>query len=275
MRRDYESLSQPFRPPHLQNNHSSHQANSPGNPLVNRWTLMAAGGALGWFALTRRSKTSTAVAAVGLVALTEAGVWSHQQNNGTSARDRARHHKAHASFAINCSAETAYNFWRDLENLPRFMQYLHSVKSTDGNRSEWTAIGPLNTKFRWSAQITEDRPNERIAWRSVEGSDIQTHGSVEFRPNPNGHGAIVRAKISYAPPAGSLGKTFAAILGKDPAFTVREDLRRFKALIETGEMPTTAGQPHGPRGVSGYAKAALLREHDNMPEAQAEMRRAG
>lgn len=271
MSEDYESPSQHFRQRHSKRDGS---ANNLENQLVNRWTLMAAGGALGLLALTRRSKTTTAVAAVGLFALTEAGMWQRQQGNG-GARARARHHKAHASFAINCSPETAYKFWRDLENLPRFMQYLESVKATDSTRSEWTAIGPLNTKIRWSSQIAEDRPNERIAWRSVEGSEIQTHGSVEFRPGPNGRGTIVRAKISYVPPAGTLGKTFASILGKDPAFTVREDLRRFKALIETGEVPTTAGQPHGPRGFSGHAKAALMREHDNMPEAHAEMRRAG
>ncbi len=253
--------------------HSNNGMSNLEKQLMNRWSLMAAGGALGLYALTRRSKTSTAVAAVGLFALTEAGLRSRQPGNGSSARP----HKAHASFAINCSPEQAYSFWKDFENLPRFMQHLDSVRQTGENRSEWTALGPMNTKFRWISEITEDRPNERIAWRSVEGSEVDNHGSVEFRPGENGRGTIATVKLAYVPPGGPLGKAFASIMGKNPTFTVREDLRRFKALLEAGEVPTTVGQTHGPRGVSGHAREVLMRERQNMsqPQAQSQVRRAG
>jgi uncharacterized membrane protein len=105
----------------------------------------------------------------------------------------------------------------------------------------------MNTRIRWTAAITEDRENEFLAWRSTEDSEFQTWGSVEFRRATGNRGTIVTAQMEYTPPAGALGKAAAAIFGKDPEFTMREDLRRFKALIEMHEIATTEGQPHGPR----------------------------
>ena len=272
MNRNFETTSQYSGRQDSGKGHPHPSTNTLERQLLNRWPLIAAGSALGLYALTRRTKTSTAVAAIGMFALTEAGMWSKVDNGVT----RGQRHKARASFAINCSPETAYNFWHDFENLPRFMQYLESVKATGGQRSEWTALGPLNTKFHWTAEITEDTPNRRIAWRSVEGSEVDTNGSVEFHAPKNGRGTLVKVKLAYVPPAGTVGKAVASILGKNPQFTVREDLRRFKALLEAGEVPTTVGQTHGPRGISGYAQQVLLREKQNMsqPQAQQPMRRA-
>ncbi len=268
-----ETPTQSSRQQYPEKEFSNNGASNLERQLMNRWSLMAAGGALGLYALTRRTKTSTAVAAVGLFALTEVGLQARQPGSGPNATP----HKAHASFAINCSPEKAYSFWHDFENLPRFMQHLDSVKQMGDNRSEWTALGPMNTKFRWTSEITEDRPNERIAWRSVEGSEVDTNGSIEFRPAENGRGTLVTVKMEYLPPGGAFGKAFASMMGKNPAFTVREDLRRFKALLETGEVPTTAGQTHGPRGLSGRAREVLMRERQNMPQpqAQSQVRRAG
>ncbi len=223
---------------------------------------IAAGSALCLYALTHGKKSGAALAAVGVIALTQAGTFSSSQQP----------YEASASFEINCSPEKAYGYWRDLENLPRFMQYLESVKTTGDGRSEWTAVGPLDKKIHWTAEITEERENERIAWRSIEGSEVETSGRVEFFANAHGRGTVVKATIQYDPPAGALGKAFATLMGKDPQFLVREDLRHFKALLETGEVATTVGQTHGPRGRIGHIEEALWREKQNMPAPQAPQR---
>jgi uncharacterized membrane protein len=140
------------------------------------------------------------------------------------------------------------------------MRYLQSVKVIDHLRSEWKAYGPLGVRLRWVAEITDEAPNQWIVWRSLPGADVENVGSVQFRPLPGGRGTIVMAVMEYNPPAGALGKTLASILGKDPAFTLREDLRRFKALIEAGEIPTTQGQPHGRRSIAVKALHKAYRE---------------
>jgi uncharacterized membrane protein len=154
------------------------------------------------------------------------------------------------------------------------MAHLKSVRVLDERRSEWIARGPMDREVRWTAEITEDKSNRRIGWQSLPGSDIQTTGSVEFRADPQNRGTFVTARIEYGvPPYGSaghaLGMAFATLLGKHPEFMVREDLRRFKALLETGETPTTAGQTHGPRGIHGHLEQVLFRETSNHPEPQA------
>jgi uncharacterized membrane protein len=220
------------------------------------WEILLGGGALALLGMTRRSKAGIALAAAGgLVALSS----TRFQKTSMST--------AEASFTINCSPEEAYNFWRNFENLPHFMHHLESVR-VEGNRSEWVAAGPMDSKIRWLAEITEDRRHERIAWHSLPGSDIDNSGWVEFRPATAGRGIIVKVKMHYRPPMGALGRTAALVFGKDPEFAVREDLRRFKALIETGEIPTTVGQTHGPRGVHGQASRVLFREEPDQPTPQ-------
>jgi len=152
-----------------------------------------------------------------------------------------------SSFAINCLPSEAYVYWRQLEHLPRFMKHLQSVEIIDDKRSEWTARGPMNTRVHWTAEITEEKHNEKIAWRSTPESDLQVHGQVEFRPDTGNRGTIVTARMQYELPAGKLGAALASLFGKNPRWNVREDMRRFKQLMEAGEIPTTEGQPHGPR----------------------------
>lgn len=201
---------------------------------MQKWSLFIGGGALAFYAARHRSKSGVALG--GLLAY-----------GGTKVQGKPRKFRAEASFAINCSAQEAYRFWRDFENLPLFMRHLDSVRSAEDGRTEWTAIGPLDSRLQWKAEIVDDQENQRIAWRSVAGSDFHNRGSVEFRPAPGNRGTIVTAIMEYEPPAGSLGRAAAAVFGKHPEFTIREDLRRFKALMEMGEIPTTEGQPHGPR----------------------------
>jgi uncharacterized membrane protein len=147
--------------------------------------------------------------------------------------------------AINRSPEELYRYWRDLSNLPRFMKHLHEVKITGERRSHWTAKGPAGSTVEWDAEIIDDRPNESIAWRSLEGADVDHAGSVRFEPAPRDHGAFVTVEMQYRPPMGTLGAAVAAWFGEDPDQTVKMDLRRFKQVMETGEVITTEGQPAG------------------------------
>lgn len=214
-----------------------------------RWGGIIAGSSLAVLGISRRSKGGLAIAATGgLVALASAGA-------GTSPRELM----ARSSTQINCSPQEAFQFWRDVENLPRFMRHLETVTAEDGGRrSRWIALGPLGRRITWDAEIVAERENELISWRSLPGSDINVDGFVEFSHAPGNRGTMVSATILYGPPARGLGHTVAKLLGKDPSFLMRQDLRRLKALIETGEIPTTEGQSHGPRS----ATTALARTID-------------
>ena len=145
---------------------------------------------------------------------------------------------------INRPAEDIYRFWRDFENLPRVMAHLESIEITDDKRSRWKAKGPAGTSVQWEAEITEDQPNERIAWRSIEGATVENSGSVQFDAAP-GRGTFVRVELSYNPPAGLVGAAIAKVFGEEPALQIEEDLRRLKKIMETGEVITTEGQPAG------------------------------
>ena len=215
-----------------------------------RWGALIGGGALAVLGLTRRSKAGFATAAAG-------GVVAYA---GTRVNAQPREIIARSSVLVNCSPREAYQFWRDFENLPQFMRHLESVTVLDGNRSRWTAIGPLGTHISWNAEIVTDRENELIAWRSLADSEIEVDGIVKFTPAPGNRGTIISPIIVYTPPAGQLGHSLARVMGKDPGFLMRQDLRRLKALIEAGEIPTTEGQSHGPR--SGVASAVRLLNPD-------------
>lgn len=148
------------------------------------------------------------------------------------------------SVTINKSADELYSFWRNFENLPKFMNHLESVKVVDNMRSDWTAKAPLGTEAHWTAEITEDAPNEKIAWRSVEDSQIPNSGKVEFLPTVN-RGTIVKVTIRYQPPAGKLGALASYFLSEEPDTQISEDLRRFKSLMEAGLIMHVEGQPSG------------------------------
>jgi len=146
------------------------------------------------------------------------------------------------SMTINKSPEELYGFWHNFENLPRFMYYLESVKVLDGKKSNWTVKGPAGMSVSWDAEIINDEPNRLIAWRSLEGATVDNAGSIRFVPTPD-RGTEVRVVIDYIPPAGKLGAGVAWMFGRGASSEIKEDLRRFKALMETGEVPTTEGQP--------------------------------
>jgi uncharacterized membrane protein len=160
-------------------------------------------------------------------------------------RDRDYTVKVKKTILINRSPEDLYRHWRDFQNLPRFMKNLESVEVTTDIRSRWVAKGPAGKKVQWDAEITEDRSSESIAWRSLEGADIDHCGAVRFEPAPGGRGTLVNVELQYSPKAGVVGATVAKLFGRAPEQEIEEDLRRFKQMMETGEIITTQGQPAG------------------------------
>jgi uncharacterized membrane protein len=138
-----------------------------------------------------------------------------------------------------------YSYWRDLTNLPKFMKHLRSIEVREGGRSHWRAEVTPGAVLEWDAVISEDRPGELISWRSVEGSAVDTAGEVRFADLSGGRGTGLLVELSYRPPAGTLGTAVARLFRGVTEQEVREDLRRFKNVIETGEIPRIAGQPSG------------------------------
>ncbi len=138
-----------------------------------------------------------------------------------------------------------YRYWRQLENLPTFMPHLVSVKDLGNSRSRWVSRTLRGHTVEWDAEIINDDPNELIGWRTLEGSEVVSAGSVRFKPTGKDEETEVHVRLQYEPPAGKMGAAIAWLFGQDPSQTIREDLRRFKALLETGEVPTTKGQPRG------------------------------
>lgn len=149
--------------------------------------------------------------------------------------------------AINRQPSELYEFWRTLDLLPVIMPQLQSVEAVGHRRSHWIAKGPARLRVEWYADIINDIPNELIAWRTIEGSELVSAGSVHFDPGPPGRGTSVRVKLQYDPPAGKMGAAIAWAFGDSPSQVIREGLRRFKQLMETGEIPTIDGQPRGGR----------------------------
>jgi uncharacterized membrane protein len=135
---------------------------------------------------------------------------------------------------LNRPRHEVYRFWRNFENLPRFMDHLESVTVLDERRSHWVAKGPGGSRVEWDAVVHNEIPNELIAWRSLEGSEVDNAGSVHFLPTENGD-TEVRVVLRYDPPAGKLGAAVARLFGEDPGRQIAEDLRRFKQVVEAGE----------------------------------------
>ncbi len=150
---------------------------------------------------------------------------------------------------INRPREELYAFWRDFRNLARFMENVERVEVGDDRRSHWVVKAPAGRTVEWDSVITEDEPGRLIAWESVEGADIKNAGRIEFRDGPPGRGTEVSATILYDPPAGDLGKLIAKLFQKEPKIQARRELRRFKQLMETGEIPVAFKEDNSaPRG---------------------------
>ena len=145
---------------------------------------------------------------------------------------------------VNLPVEEVYAFWRDFENLPRFMKHLEMVQVTGDRRSHWVARAPAGRTVEWDAETIEDRPNELIAWRSIEGADVDNEGRVRFVPAPGARGTELHVDLRYHPPAGRLGSLVAKLFHEEPAQQVRGDLRRFKQVMEVGEVVRSDASIH-------------------------------
>ena len=218
-----------------------------------RIPLIAGGATLAALGISRRSPLGVAMAAGGGLliyrGIAAKGAWPSTLISVRKA------------VTIDKPPEELYRFWREFENLPRFMRHLQSVRSS-ARGLHWVSTGPLGKNFSWDAEIVEDRENELISWRSLPGSQIENQGLVRFQAAPEGRGTEMRVELLYRPPVGRLGAAFATLFGEEPEQQIREDLRRFKELMETGEIATTDGQPHGRRSkittllksASGYGR---------------------
>lgn len=140
------------------------------------------------------------------------------------------------AITINRPREEVYGFWRNFENLPRFMEHLESVEVRDERRSHWKARAPAGSSVEWDAETTEDRPYELIAWRALENADVANSGSVRFRDAPGGRGTEVLVELRYQPPGGKIGAIIAKLFGEEPGQQVASDLRRLKQVLEIGEV---------------------------------------
>jgi uncharacterized membrane protein len=219
-----------------------------------RIASLVAGGALALLGLRRGSLGGLGIAALGgmLVYRGYKGQCGIYQKLGINTAQPAEpnayfDHGIHVevSATIDRSPAELYTFWRNFENLPKFMEHLQSVKVIDEKRSQWVARGPAGTSVKWDAEIINDEPNQTIAWRSLGGAQVDNAGSVRFVEAPAGRGTEVHVVLDYIPPGRVVGKWVAKLFGEDPQTQIETDLRRFKMLMETGEVASTAGQPRG------------------------------
>ncbi|MEJ0008683.1 MAG: SRPBCC family protein [Steroidobacteraceae bacterium] len=148
------------------------------------------------------------------------------------------------SVTIDCPREQLYVYWRNFENLPRFMHNILRVAVIDATRSLWLVAAPAGKTVQWLSSIAVDQPGHLIAWESEEGASIRNSGMVEFKESPERRGTVVTVTLSYDPPGGSVGQLIAKLFHKEPKIQARRDLRRFKQLMETGEV-STAMSPYG------------------------------
>lgn len=189
----------------------------------------------------RARRLTDATIAVGGLALLDVVTALASLRSGRSSGTRV----VSAATTVNKPPQEVYAFWRDLEHLPQFMAHVREVRTLDGRRSHWVAEAP-GRPVAWNAEITEDRPGRSLRWRSTGRADVDNEGSVEFAAAPGGRGTEVRVRLSYVQPGGRAGRLVAKVLGESPDQQIRDDLTRFKQVLETGEVVRSEGTPEGP-----------------------------
>lgn len=221
------------------------QASQPSNMSdTERWASVIGGSALVLTGLRKASLRGV------LMALAGGGMVYHGATGKSSVKENIKEAigidkpiKVEKTVTINKSPEELYRFWHNFENLPTFMKHLKNVRVIDNKRSHWVANAPMGNSVEWDAEIINDQPNKLIAWASIEGADVENSGFVRFQPAPAGRGTEVKVVIEYNPPGGTLGATIAKLFGEEPEQQAGDDLRRFKQLMEAGEIATVEGQP--------------------------------
>ena len=197
---------------------------------VQRWLPVVAAGALAAYALRREWRRRHPVKGTGFIA--------DRQSDTRQKLGGARGIHVEHSVVIHRPAAQLFRYWRNFENLPRFMQHLESVAVREEGISHWVAKGPGGTKVEWDARIINEVEERVIAWQSLKGSDISTAGAVHF--DETERGTIVHVHLQYSPPGGKIGAAIAFAFGEEPNLQVQESMRRFQRLMETGAVPTQA-----------------------------------
>ncbi len=169
--------------------------------------------------------------------------------------------KMRRSVTIARPLEELYRYWHNFENLPRFMQHVKSVRVLDHRRSHWVVTAPGGKTVHWDAEIIADRAPELIGWRA-RGGGIDHAGSVRFEPAPGNRGTIIRVQLQYNPAGGHITSAVARLFGEEPDQQIHDDLRRFKQLMEVGEIVTNEGQPSGRAAEARGAITAERREEE-------------
>jgi len=227
--------------------------------IAERVLSVFTGSALLFYGLRNRDLQGIGIAVLGS-GLFARGVTGHCRMYGrfgvSTASEEERLSATHALFVektltVNAPVDILYRFWRDMENLPRFMLHVRSVQCFDDRRSHWIVNDPAGMLIEWDAEIITDVKNEHFSWQSAAYADVYNAGSVHFQAAPEGRGIEVKVVRRYTPPASAIGIAFATLLQKNFEQQLEDDLRRFKSLIETGEAPTTTGQPTGSSSLLG------------------------
>lgn len=214
------------------------------------WVPVALGAAAIAAGLGGRQKSKVALALTALAGVTAVGALRGVQPEGTEgggagqnrAADRVR--QVERSITIGKSADALRRAWLDPETVPRIMAGFATVQSTGDGRMHWTVNGPLARAWEWDSETADDPSGDQIVWRSSADAAIWNEGSVRFRSAPADRGTVATLRIRFDPPAGRLGEAAAELLGLTPLDLATDGmLRRFKSLVETGEIPTTERQP--------------------------------
>jgi uncharacterized membrane protein len=210
-----------------------------------RWLSAAGGTGMVAYGLKTRGLMGLTLGAIG-AALLYRGLTGHCSGYSALGISTAEEQHTRASLDEGIKIEesifvaadqvTLFQYWRNLSNLPQVMSHLKSVKEMDKKRSHWVAKGPLDTSVEWDAEIINERENELIAWRSLEGSQVANAGSVRFTRDTAGAGTMIKVSLLYNPPAGKLGQVVSSMLGQNPSVQVAEDLKRFKESAEAGKL---------------------------------------
>jgi uncharacterized membrane protein len=228
---------------------------------LERWGSVALGTALLTYGMRRRQTPGIGASAAGITLLyrgatghcpvyRQLGVKTTSTFDTRAALSGARGFHVHESVHVEKPLEDVYRFWRNLENLPRFMTHLERVIDLGNGRSHWVAKGPAGWSVEWDAEIVNEVPDKVIGWRSLPRSDVVSAGSVNFDRVGASRSTQITVHLQYAPPGGRLGKVVAQLFGNEPSQAIREDLRRMKRLLEAGEIPTaTPAQEPGELGM--------------------------
>ena len=212
-----------------------------------RWVTALGGGALVLYAMRQRSWTSPFVAAAGtaLVYRGATGQYPAQELLEDVAETADKGIRVHKAVTIQRSPEDVYQFWRRLENLPRFMEHLTEVEDLGGGRSRWHARVPAGLPLSWEAVIVRDEPGRLLQWETDPDATVQHHGQVRFLPAMGDRGTELHVDMSYRPPLGVAGVAVAQLLNIVTEQQIKEEIRRCKHMLEAGEIPTVKGQPSG------------------------------